>query len=474
MKGASYAETEKQYAGNTTIPRVLGLLIITACAIVPLTLTLLHNSEFDSIVIDVAGRQRMLLQRYMKELLLASQGIQVRHDQTRAALEDPLRALINGGEVVVYFGPSTTAWLPPAPTEKIRQKLLEQQHRLEAFTTMADEFLRTPPQASGHDELRNSLLRENAALVEIANDVVIMLSQRSAMVIRSIIQWEVIALLLIGAGVSIQTARFMQSEKELKIRENLAMEALRESESVKSSLLSSVSHELRTPLTAIKSIVFNLRDNSTLPTAASQKELLANIDDQVDYLNRLVGNLFDMSRLEAGTLKPQREWHVLDELVEGAIRRVDVLLGKRLLHVTIAPGLPPICVDGVQIQQVLINLLDNAIKFSSAASPIELTADSVEGTLEVRISNTGEGIPAVELDRIFDRFYQVQSGRSLTSHGAGLGLAICKGIIEAHDGQILAQSVPGQQTTLLFRLPISTAKCSGVPLSEANVMERTT
>lgn len=165
---------------------------------------------------------------------------------------------------------------------------------------------------------------------------------------------------------------------------------------------------------------------------------------------------------------------MFDELVEGAIRRLDMLLGKRSLRVTIAPDLLPIYVDGVQIQQVLINLLDNAIKFSSAESPIEITADSAGETLDVCVSNTGDGIPAAELDRIFDRFYRVQSGRSPVPQGAGLGLAICKGIVEAHGGQILAQSVPGQQTTILFRLPLPTAQLSGAPLSEPNVRQRTT
>lgn len=474
MGGGFSPEAKKQHASDTTISSVLGLLIIAAFAIVPLTLTFLHNSESNSIVIDVSGLQRMLLQRYMKELLLASEGIQVRHDQTRAALKERLRALINGGEVAYYVGSSATVQLPAAPTEEIRQILLEQQRRLEAFTTMADEFLRTPPKASGYDQLRDSLLRENAALLEVANDAVILFAERSGTVIRSIMQWEIVVLLLIVPGALIQTARFLQSEKGLKIAQTLAMEALRESGAVKSSLLSSVSHELRTPLTAIKAMVFNLRDNSALLTATSQKELLANIDDQVDYLNQLVGNLLDMSRLEAGTLKPQREWHVFDELVEGAIRRVDMLLGKRSLRVTLAPALLPIYVDGVQIQQVLINLLDNAIKFSSAESPIEITADSVGETLDVRVSNTGDGIPAAELDRIFDRFYRVQSGRSPVLQGAGLGLAICKGIVEAHGGQILAQSVPGQQTTIVFRLPVPTAQLSGAPLSEPNVMQRTT
>jgi two-component system sensor histidine kinase KdpD len=170
-----------------------------------------------------------------------------------------------------------------------------------------------------------------------------------------------------------------------------------------------------------------------------------------------VGNLLDMSRLEAGMLKPRCEWHILDELVEGAIRRVEVLLARRPLHVRLAQALPPIYVDGVQIQQVLVNLLDNAIKFSPSESPIQITASLVTETLEVRVSNTGDGIPSDELNRIFDRFYRAKPGRSSGAPGTGLGLAICKGIVEAHGGHIMAQSIPGGETTILFRLPLTTS-----------------
>lgn len=115
MGGRFSSEAKKQHASDTTISSVLGLLIIAAFAIVPLTVAFLHNSESDSIVIDVSGLQRMLLQRYMKELLLASEGMQVRHDQTRAALNERLHALIDGGEVAYYVGPRATAQLPAAP-----------------------------------------------------------------------------------------------------------------------------------------------------------------------------------------------------------------------------------------------------------------------------------------------------------------------------------------------------------------------
>jgi two-component system sensor histidine kinase KdpD len=202
-------------------------------------------------------------------------------------------------------------------------------------------------------------------------------------------------------------------------------------------------------------MLFSLRhDGASLPPAV-RHEFLTGIDRELDYLNSLVGNLLDMSRLEAGTLTPRREWQILDELVEGAIRRVEPLLAGRRLHVLLAQDLPPISVDGMQLQQVLVNLLDNAIKFSPPGSPIRLTAALAGDSLEVRVTNSGEGVPPNELDRIFDRFYRVQSERSSGSPGTGLGLAICKGIVETHGGSILAQSVPGVETTILFRIPVA-------------------
>jgi two-component system sensor histidine kinase KdpD len=111
----------------------------------------------------------------------------------------------------------------------------------------------------------------------------------------------------------------------------------------------------------------------------------------------------------------------------------------------------------MQLQQVLVNLLDNAAKFSPPESPIGLAAALVGDELEVRVCNQGEGIPAGELERVFDRFYRVEAGRFPTVPGTGLGLAICKGIIEAHGGSIVARSVPGTETTILFRIPAADA-----------------
>jgi two-component system sensor histidine kinase KdpD len=473
MADAASSPSVSSHDVNWTVVGIIGLLIITALAIVPLTLTVIHSRESDALVIDLAGQQRMLLERHMKEVLLASEGVDAQYRQTRAVLKDRVQTLIDGGTTGVQVGHNGTVSVPAAPTDEIRVKLLEQQTLMEALFTQADAFLLAARTDSQSDQVRDDLLRDNAALLTIANNVVTLLTRHSEDNVQSLIRWELAVVLLVVAGATLGTWRFLRAEQALKQSQAMTVQALRQRDAVKSSLLSSVSHELRTPLTAIKTMLFSLQHDNESLSPSIRHEFLTGIDRELDYLNSLVGNLLDMSRLEAGTLTPRREWHVLDELVEGAIRRVEPLLAGRPLHVLLDPTLPPVSVDGVQLQQVLVNLLDNAIKFSPPESSIQLTATLAGDSLEVRVSNTGEGVPPSELDRIFDRFYRVQSGRSSGSPGTGLGLAICKGIVEAHGGSILAQSVPGEETTILFRIPVAVSPPAGDRMApEPHVVQR--
>ena len=453
---------------------ILGLLIITVLAIVPLTLTLIHSRESDALVIDLAGRQRMLLERHMKEVLLASQGVDAQYQHTRATLRDRVLTLIHGGTAVAHADRVGTLAVPAAPTDEIREKLFEQQRAMESLFAQADAFLLSARTGARSGTARDDLLRDNTALLIIANDVVTLLTRHSEDNVQALIRWELAVVLLVVAGATWGTWRFLRAEQALKQSQAMTVQALRQRDAVKSSLLSSVSHELRTPLTAIKTMLFSLRHDRESLSPSIRHEFFAGIDRELDYLNSLVGNLLDMSRLEAGTLTPRREWQVLDELVEGAVRRVEPLLAGRKLDLHLAQDLPPIAVDGVQLQQVLVNLLDNAIKFSPPDSTLPLTAALAGDSLEVRVSNTGEGVPPNELDRIFDRFYRVQSGRLSGPPGTGLGLAICKGIVEAHGGSIVAQSVPGKETTILFRIPLTSWPTAGDRgESEPNLVQRT-
>jgi len=473
MAHATSPPSVRSHDVNWTVVGILGLLIITAVSIVPLTLTVIHSRESDALVINLAGRQRMLLERHMREVLLASQGVDAHYQQARTALKEGVEALIHGGTISVQVARGGTVVVPAAPTDEIRQTLLEQQRLMDLLFTKADAFLLSALTGDQSGAARDELLKDNATLLAIANDVVTLLTKHSENNVENLIRWELLAVLMVLAVATLGTWRFLRAERALKQSQAMTVQALRQRDAVKSSLLSSVSHELRTPLTAIKTMLFSLQhDRESLPPAV-RHEFLMGIDRELDYLNRLVSNLLDMSRLEAGTLTLRREWQILDELLEGAIRRVDPLLGSRPLHIQLAQDLPPISVDGMQFQQVLVNLLDNAIKFSSPGSPIRLTAALAGDSLEVRVTNIGEGVPPNELDRIFDRFYRVESGRSSAFPGTGLGLAICKGIVEAHGGSILAQSVPGEETTILFRIPVAASPPGGDRLApEPHVVQR--
>jgi len=458
---------------NWPITAIVGLLIITVLASVPLTLTVLHHQESDALVIDIAGRQRMLLERYMKELLLAAQGVPAGYEDTRALLEQRLRVLIEGGSTSTHMGRAGVLSLPAAPTAEIRSSLLEQQRLLTRFANRGEAFLAAQPMET-RENLRNQLLDDNIALLTTANAAVGLLAQHSESRIQQLIRWEIAFIVVVVTLATLGIWRLLKAEKALQLSQARTLDALRQSDAIKTSLLSSVSHELRTPLTSIKSMLFSLRQDGPLSQVSTDG--LASIEEQVDYLNRLVGNLLDMSRLDAGTLQPHREWNVLEDLVEGAIRGLNIFIKDRPVEIDLSPDLPPILVDAVQIQQVLTNLLENAVKFSPPGSPIRLAARMKDGELEMSVTNTGSFIPRHELEKIFARFYRLDFGQSSRPPGTGLGLAICKAIIEGHGGRISAQSNAGAnanggandgETIFLFRLPVTIPmgkQARGMPL----------
>ncbi len=243
-------------------------------------------------------------------------------------------------------------------------------------------------------------------------------------------------------------------------------EALRESNHLKDVLLGSVSHELRTPLASIQAAASSLLEPEVHWTEAEQHELLESITSSSARLNRLVSNLLDLSRLEAGVSTPQKDWHFIGEVVATVLDRLD-LAGQGQDHhiqVEIPENMPLVPMDHEQIEQVLTNLLENALKYSPTGSTIRVQAavkpvpeDGEE--LEVRVSDQGIGIPAAELQTIFDKFYRVQQVRlpwakTRPPTGTGLGLAICANILHAHGGRIWAESQPEQGATFIFTLPI--------------------
>ena len=237
---------------------------------------------------------------------------------------------------------------------------------------------------------------------------------------------------------------------------NLAIEAEHvrlqmETERLRNTLLSAVSHDLRTPLTAITGSASLLIEGNEKLTAESRRDLTNSILDESDRLNRLIANLLDMTRLEAGAIQLQRALQPIEEVVGVVLNRLERQLRKHPIKTSFSPDLPPVMIDGLLIQQVLINLLDNAAKFAPPDSPIELTAFTKDNELVVEVADHGPGIPSHEMERVFEKFYRID-GQSAT--GTGIGLAICRGIVELHGGTIRAGNRTDGGAILRFTLPI--------------------
>jgi len=233
-------------------------------------------------------------------------------------------------------------------------------------------------------------------------------------------------------------------------------EMLQATERLQTALLNSVSHDLRTPLAGIAGVLSTLKEFETDPDhqgldRETRQELLDTAWDEVERLNRFVGNLLDMTRLESGALRLRQEIVEVQDLIGAVAQQMRERTQDHQLRLDLSPNLPPVSIDFLLFSQVLINLLDNAVKYSPAGALIEITARAQAGRVEISVLDRGEGIPEQDLVRVFDKFYRVQRPTGVS--GTGLGLAISKGIVEAHGGQIWAENRDGGGTALRLNLP---------------------
>lgn len=233
------------------------------------------------------------------------------------------------------------------------------------------------------------------------------------------------------------------------------VQVLRETEKLQTALLNSISHDLRTPLVSITGALSSLRDDSTPLDNATERTLLDNAYDEADRLNRLVGNFLELSKMEAGALRPNREMSDVQDLMGVALNQAAQRLQGRAVDVEIEPTLPMIPMDFVLMNQVLVNLLENAAKYSPDGSPITVRAERNGRTVQLIVADRGYGIPIDEREKIFDKFYRVD-GNNDSIAGSGLGLAIAKGIVEAHGGTIQARSREGGGSEMVVALPLTT------------------
>jgi two-component system sensor histidine kinase KdpD len=222
-------------------------------------------------------------------------------------------------------------------------------------------------------------------------------------------------------------------------------------ESLERALLNSISHDLRTPLVSIIGALSSLRDSNLQIDETRKDDLLSGAWDEAERLNRFVGNLLDMTRLEAGELKMQKAPCDVQDLIGCALAALEPRLEKRKVAVTIAEEMPLINMDAVLMNQVLVNLLDNALKYTALTSSIEITAAYLAPLLRIEVLDQGPGIPDHDLHRVFDKFYRLPVPEGV--HGTGLGLSICKGIVEAHGGRIWAENRAGGGLRIVLQLP---------------------
>lgn len=244
-------------------------------------------------------------------------------------------------------------------------------------------------------------------------------------------------------------------ERATLVRDIEQAQLISERERLQAILLSSISHDLRTPLASILGSATSLLESNGAFDEATQRELLKTIQEEGERLNRFVGNLLDTTRLESGALKLHREWSALGEIIGTALSRLQGAIANHQLVTEVETNLPLLQLDFVLIEQVLVNLIENAAKYSPPLSAITLRAFRAGGQVVIEVEDEGIGIPAEDLEKVFDKFYRVEHGDRVIA-GTGLGLSICRGIVEEHGGRIIATSPAQSGRGTIFRvlLPI--------------------
>lgn len=248
---------------------------------------------------------------------------------------------------------------------------------------------------------------------------------------------QTISHLTIHAKQHIEVARKAQTETEKERFRNI--------------LLTSISHDLRTPLTAIMGSASSLLQAGKKLSEEMHQELAQNIYDESERLNHLVNNILKIIRLESGTIQLSKQLYSLEEIIGTALNKLEKQLANRPIFIQLPKLVPLIPLDNILIGQVFINLIENAIKFTPPDSPIEISAEFKVQSAIIKISDRGPGIPAKEMEKIFNKFYR---GQKPETNGIGLGLAICKGIIQTHRGKIWVESRNGEGATFCFTLPM--------------------
>jgi two-component system sensor histidine kinase KdpD len=228
-----------------------------------------------------------------------------------------------------------------------------------------------------------------------------------------------------------------------------------EAERLRNSLLSSISHDLRTPLAAIFGSASTLVEQNTSLTETEKHQLSTAIYDEARRMSSLINNILDMARLDAGTIQLNKEWYPLEEIIGVVLNRLQKQLADRQVSVKLPPDVPMIFVDTVMIEQVLINLLENALRYTPEKTAIQIIAQAQPTAMKISVADQGMGIPKGSEDKLFEKFYRVKN--EAAQSGVGLGLAICRAIIDAHGGSISAKNQATGGAIFSFVIPLNQA-----------------
>jgi two-component system sensor histidine kinase KdpD len=248
-------------------------------------------------------------------------------------------------------------------------------------------------------------------------------------------------------GLAVERERLRQDATDAEI--------LRRTDELRRALLNAVSHDFRTPLASIVASAGSLLQEDVAWTEEERRDFAQAVVDEAQRLNRIVGNLLDLSRIEAGTLRPEKGWYDLGVLVEEVVGRLRPLTARHQVLVDVPEDLPVLLLDYVEIDQVLSNLIENATKYAPPDTEISVSVRKRDRELVVAVDDRGPGVPSTAVAHLFDPFYRIADGTPRPA-GLGLGLAVAKGLIEAHGGRIWVENRPGGGARFAFTLPLQT------------------